>query len=123
METTIIKKASFNPVVKTYIFLYGFLVLCVSIIGIPLAIIWLLGVGQWWSRHFYEKLECVLSEKHLRLKMDILVQVDKTIPLENIQDMTFYEGPILRKFNLTMLKVETAGQGSGSGSPDSHRDP
>lgn len=116
METTIIKKASFNPVVKTYILLYVFFILFISIIGIPLGIIWLLGIGQWWSRHFYDKLECVLSEKHLRLKMGILVQVDKTIPLENIQDMTFYEGPILRKFNLSMLKVETAGQGSGSGS-------
>ena len=47
--------------------------------------------------------------------MGILIQVDKTIPLENIQDMTFYEGPILRYFNLSILKVETAGQGGGKG--------
>ena len=116
METIIIKKATFNPLVKTYLLLYVFGVLLITIIGIPLAIVWILGAGQWWCRHFYEKLECVLSEKHLRLRMGILVQVDKTIPLENIQDMTFYEGPILRKFNLSMLKVETAGQGAGKGS-------
>ncbi|MBK7965887.1 MAG: PH domain-containing protein [Bacteroidetes bacterium] len=30
--------------------------------------------------------------------------------MENIQDMTFVEGPLLRAFNLTIIKVETAGQ-------------
>ena len=116
METVVIRKATFNPIVKTYILLYVFFILLITIIGIPLAIIWICGVGQWWSNHFYHKLECVLSERHLRLKMGILIQVDKTIPLENIQDMTFYEGPILRYFNLSILRVETAGQGSGQGS-------
>ena len=116
METIINSKATFNPIVKTYILLYVFFILFITIIGIPLAIIWICGVGQWWSNHFYHKLECVLSERHLRLKMGILIQVDKTIPLENIQDMTFYEGPILRYFNLSILRVETAGQGSGQGS-------
>jgi len=115
METNVIKKATFNPIVKTYILLYVFFIMIITVVGIPLAIIWICGIGQWWSNHYYHKLECVLSDKHLRLRMGILIQVDKTIPLENIQDLTFYEGPILRYFNLSMLKVETAGQGSGSG--------
>lgn len=111
----ILIKAEFNPIVKTYILLYIFGIMFVTVIGIPLAIIWLCGVGQWYSRHFYEKLYCVLTEKHLRFRMGILFTVDKTIPLENIQDLTFYEGPVLRHFNLAMLKVETAGQGEHSG--------
>lgn len=50
----------------------------------------------------------------LRLKLalfrkGILVQVEKTIPLENIQDVTFIEGPILKHVNLSTLKFETAG--------------
>ena len=52
METVIIRKASFNPIVKTYILLYVFFILLITIIGIPLAIIWICGVGQWWSNHF-----------------------------------------------------------------------
>ena len=39
--------------------------------------------------------------------------VEKTIPLENIQDVTFIEGPILRYFHLSTLKFETAGSGAG----------
>lgn len=108
-------QAEFNPIVKTYILLYVFGILFITIVGIPLAIIWVCGLGQWYSRHFYEKLFCVLTEKHLRFRMGILFTVDKTIPLENIQDLTFYEGPVLRHFNLAMLKVETAGQAANSG--------
>ena len=40
----------------------------------------------------------------------ILVQVEKTILLENIQDVAFIEGPILKHFQLSTLKFETAGQ-------------
>ena len=42
-----------------------------------------------------------------------LIQVEKTIPLENIQDVTFIEGPILRHFHLSTLKFETAGHSAG----------
>lgn len=111
----IIIKAEFNPIVRTYILLYVFGFLVITIIGIPLAIIWLCGVGQWYSQHYYDKLYCVLTEKHLRLRMGILFTIDKTIPLENIQDLTFYEGPVLKHYNLAMLKVETAGQADKSG--------
>lgn len=102
-------KAAFNPLVKTYIFLYVGCVLLVTVIGIPFLIFWMLGVGQWYSKHYFEKLECELTERTLRFKKGILVQIEKTIPLENIQDVTFIEGPLLRHFNLCMLKVETAG--------------
>ena len=84
-----------------------------TIIGIPLAIIWFLGVGQWWARHYFNKLDCHLDDKKLRYRKGILVTVEKTIPLENIQDVTFIEGPILRYFHLSTLKFETAGSGAG----------
>lgn len=106
----ILIQAEFNPIVRTYIFVYVLGFLLVIIVGIPLAIVWLCGLGKWYSRHFYDKLFCVLTEKHLRFRMGILFTIDKTIPLENIQDLTFYEGPVLKHFNLAMLKVETAGQ-------------
>lgn len=100
----------FNPIIRTYLLLYVAFFLCISIIGIVLLPIWLLGVGQWWSSHYFQKLECELSERSLRFRKGILVQVEKTIPLENIQDVTFVAGPLLRYFDLCILKFETAGQ-------------
>lgn len=109
-DNKILIKAAFNPVIRSYIFVYVGFILFVSIIGIPLLIIWMLGLGQWYSRHYYELLECELSERSLRFKKGILFTKEKTIPLENIQDMTFIEGPLLKKFNLSIFKVETAGR-------------
>jgi membrane protein YdbS with pleckstrin-like domain len=106
-------RASFNPLVRPYMVLYVASIFVVTIVGIPLALIWICGVGQWWARHYYEKLRCELSSTALRFRKGILLQVEKTIPLENIQDVTFIEGPILRRFHLSILKFETAGQSSG----------
>ncbi|MFL5753418.1 MAG: PH domain-containing protein [Bacteroidia bacterium] len=109
MQEDVVLKAEFNPAVRIYILLYVFCVLCSTIFLIPLALIWLCGLGQWYSRHYFHKLECVLSKKDLRFKKGIILQIEKTIPLENIQDLSFIEGPLLRKLHLCILKVETAG--------------
>lgn len=39
-----------------------------------------------------------------------MFKVEKTIPLENIQDLTFIENPILKILQLKILKIETASQ-------------
>jgi membrane protein YdbS with pleckstrin-like domain len=111
--TTSDLRAEFNPLIRPYLVLTIGLTLISTIVGIPLALLWFLGVGQWWARHYFDKLECVLSDKTLRYRKGILVQVEKTIPLENIQDVTFIEGPLLRRFHLSTLKFETAGHGAG----------
>ena len=111
-QPKILRTATFNPVVKAYIMAYVALILFITIAGWPILLVWFFGLGQWYSRHYYAKLECELTERVLRFKKGILVQVEKTIPLENIQDLTFIEGPLLRHFNLCILKIETAGQGN-----------
>ena len=106
-------QASFNPLIRPYLVLQIGLVLAMTVVGIPLALIWFLGVGQWWARHYFDKLECRLDDRKLRYRKGILVTVEKTIPLENIQDVTFIEGPILRHFHLSTLKFETGGSAAG----------
>lgn len=107
------RRAEFNALLKPYLVLNVAFFLAITVVGIPLAIIWLLGVGQWWAQHYFDKLECELSDRTLRFRKGILFQVEKTIPLENIQDVTFIEGPLLRRFHLSILKFETAGQSAG----------
>lgn len=102
--------AQFNPLYRPYLVVTIGLAMLVTIIGIPLALVWFCGVGQWWAGHYFHKLSCVLDGKTLRFRKGILFQVEKTIPLENIQDVTFIEGPVLKKFHLATLKFETAGQ-------------
>jgi putative membrane protein len=115
-ENKLIKAATFNPKVKTYIFLVVLFYLCVSFIGLILVPFWLLGLGQFISGKFFKTLKCELTEKNLRFAKGIIFHIEKTIPLENIQDLSFFGGPILRAFGLTMIRVETAGGGGGHNS-------
>lgn len=105
--------AKFNPLYRPYLVVTIGLTMVCSIIGIPLAIVWFCGVGQWWSRHYFDKLECQITDRALRFRKGIIFQVEKTVPLENIQDVTFIEGPLLKRFHLATLKFETAGHSVG----------
>ncbi|MCC6228934.1 MAG: PH domain-containing protein [Phycisphaerales bacterium] len=105
--------AEFNPLYRPYLVVTIGLTLICTIVGIPLAVAWFCGAGQWWAGHYFHKLSCRLDGKTLRFRKGILFQVEKTIPLENIQDVTFIEGPILKKYHLATLKFETAGHSAG----------
>lgn len=109
-------RARFNPLIKPFLVMQIGVTMMFTVVGIPLAAIWFLGVGRWWARHYFDRLECQLGERSLRYRKGILVTTEKTIPLENIQDVTFIEGPILRHFNLSTLKFETAGHSVGQAS-------
>lgn len=107
----VIREATFNSKVKTYIFFIVLFYLVTSIIGLILVPFWVFGLGQWISGKFFKTLSCELSEKHLKFSKGMILHIEKTIPLENIQDVSFIGGPILRSFGLTMIRVETAGGG------------
>ena len=117
MESTIlIQKAVFSSKIKTYILLVVGFFLLISIVGIPILIVWLLGLGQYYSRRYYENLRCQLTTQHLIFSKGAFFRVEKTIPLENIQDLTFLENPILNLLELRVLKIETAGGSNPHGS-------
>jgi len=83
----------------------------VTVVGIIFIPFWLCGLGQWLSGKFFKTLKCELSEKNLFFSKGVVVHIEKTIPLENIQDVSFIGGPVLRSFGLTFIRVETAGGG------------
>lgn len=111
----LIEKAEFNSNIRGYIMITGVLILLFSFIGIPLIIFWVLGLGQKISQRYYDSLECNLTEKHLEFKKGAMWRIEKTIPLENIQDLAFVETPLLKYFNMRLLKIETAGSSNAQG--------
>ncbi|WP_299536401.1 PH domain-containing protein [Ulvibacterium sp.] len=111
-----VKEATFNPKIKTYVLLTVAFFLTISVVGIPLLLPWFLGLGQVMSNRYYQNLKCFLTQKHLEFKKGVLFKVEKTIPLENIQDLTFIENPLLKYLDLRILKIETAGNSNPKGS-------
>ena len=112
-EEQVIRKAEFNPKVCTYWLLSGALVFVITVVGIPLLLLWF-PLGLALTKRYLDRMECVLTDKALKVKKGILVRIEKTIPLEKITDMGMVQGPIMRSFDLHTLTVETAGQ-SGPG--------
>ena len=113
-EEIILNEATFNPKVKTYIFFVVLFFLFSSIIGIILVPFWIFGLGQWISGKYFKTLSCQITNKNLKFSKGLMIHIEKTIPLENIQDLSFIGGPILRYFGLTLIKIETAGGGGGA---------
>ena len=115
-KSTIIKEARFNPKIKNYILWYGVLICFVSLVMVPLIPIWLL-IASFYLKRYFEHLECELTTRSLRFKKGYIFQTERTIPLDKIQDLTFKEGPLLKYFGLSILRIETAGS-SAQGGPD-----
>lgn len=110
-------EASFEPRLKTYLLVSGSLILIATIIGIVILPFWLIFGRIYLNKHF-NNLYCELTTRALHFKKGVLVQVERTVPLDKIQDLTFKEGPILRYFGLSFLKIETAGQSQAQGFSD-----
>lgn len=115
-KSTILHEATFNPKIKNYILWYGVLICLISIFMIPLIPIWLL-IASIYLKKYFERLECELTTRSLRFKKGYIFHTERTIPLDKIQDLTFKEGPLLKYFGLSILRIETAGS-SAQGGPD-----
>lgn len=108
--------ADFNPEIRKYLLIYAILVLTATIAGIVL-IPFALVIAPILIRKYFDRLSCELTTRSLRFEKGFIFHVERTIPLDKIQDLTFKEGPLLRAFGLSILKVETAGN-TGQGSSD-----
>lgn len=104
--------ARFDGKLRTYWFMQLAVVFLATVVGIVLLPFWLLGWGQWYARRSFDALICELHERSLVVKRGIFFRVEKTIPLDKIQDLTVKEGPLLRWLGLRSLRIETAGQGT-----------
>lgn len=108
-RATQIIEGEFDPRLKTYSMVGTSLVLIITVVGIVLLPFWLI-FGRKYINRYYDNLFCELTTRALHFKKGIWFQTERTVPLDKIQDLTFKEGPILRYFGLSYLKVETAGQ-------------
>ncbi|MCZ6830288.1 MAG: PH domain-containing protein [Gammaproteobacteria bacterium] len=110
---THIRKAEFDPKVRTYWLVSGMVACVVTLVGIPLLLLWI-PIGLVVTGRHLKRMECVLTDKTLKVKKGIMIRVEKTIPLEKITDLAMVQGPVMRYFGIYKLTVETAGQ-SGPG--------
>ncbi|MCL1088110.1 PH domain-containing protein [Shewanella profunda] len=113
MEDKIIYQAEFAANLGWYWLLSGAAYFSLSIVGIPLLLLWF-PIGLWGTRRYINNMSAQLTHNKLIVRRGILTRTENTVPLDKITDMALIQGPIMRLFGLHKLTVETAGQ-SGAG--------
>ncbi len=112
-DEVIIRKAEFNPKTRIYWLLSGIILCIFTFVGIFFLPFWII-LGLYFTGRYLDRMECILTEKTLKVGKGLLTRVEKTIPLEKITDMGMVQGPIMRALDIRKLSVETAGT-SGPG--------
>ena len=113
MQESIIHRAEFEANLGWYWLLSGAAYFTLSIVGIPLLLLWF-PIGLWGTRRYIGNMSAQLTSNKLIVRRGILTRTENTVPLDKITDMALIQGPIMRLFGLHKLTVETAGQ-SGTG--------
>lgn len=108
----VLKEADFHTRAVAYRVWSTLIPLVLSLVFIPLLPI-IVPFLLWYFRRQYDRLRVVLTTRDLKIYRGVWVREEKTIPLEKITDLRVFQGPLMRRFEVTGLAVETAGQTSG----------
>jgi putative membrane protein len=71
-------------------------------------------LARWFAGMYFDRMSCTLTRRLLHVRKGVLVRKEQSIPLDKITDLATMQGPIQRWLDLEALRVETAGQGSGT---------
>lgn len=111
-----LRDAQFDRRVIAYWRVLVSLLMVITIVGIPFIPFWLL-YSLWFGPKHFEGLSARLTSQALELRKGVFTRSESTVPLNRITDLKLYQGPLMRRFGLHGLKVETAGQsGPNAGS-------
>ena len=112
-----IREAEFDRRLLGYMRALVSVILLVTVVGIPLIPFWLL-----WSLRYapmaYDRLSARLTPTSLETTSGVYFRKEGAIPLDRITDIRLHDDPLMRMFGLSGVRVETAGQGGASASPE-----
>ena len=104
-----ILEARFDPGISGHGTLVISLILLVSLFGALLIPLWLL-VSRWYYPEYLRRLSARLTTQAVEIRKGVFFRKESTIPLNRITDVRLHDGPIMRRYGLRGLRVETAGQ-------------
>lgn len=114
---SVIREAEFDPRLKGWVRALVSLILLITVVGIPLIPLWLLWSISYAPRAL-ERLEARLTPRALEVQMGVYLRKEATIPLDRITDIRLHDDPLMRRFGLRGVRVETAGQAGAHASSE-----
>lgn len=85
--------------------------LCLFGIGILLAVIFALTLGRWLPKKQAGALRYWLDGSTIRIDQGVFFLKRKAIPLDRVTDVVLSQGPLMRRFGIWALQIQTAGTG------------
>jgi putative membrane protein len=113
-QERILKEATFAPDAVRYFGTSTAVTMALMIFLIPVIPI-VIPFVILYQRKQYARLRVYLTTRDLKVHRGVLTREEKAIPLEKITDLAVFQGPIMRRFGLKGIRVETAGQSAGPG--------
>ena len=104
-----VMEASFDPGIAGHGRWVVSLLLLVTGIGALLIPFWL-PVSRWYYPEYIRRLSARLTTQAVEIRKGVFFRKEITIPLNRITDVRLHDGPIMRRYNLRGVRVETAGQ-------------
>lgn len=111
MSDKTLVSAHFHANLGLYWLLSGSVFLFLSVVGIPLLLLWF-PLGLLATKRYINNMSAELTEQKLIVRKGLFTRTENTVPLDKITDMALIQGPIMRMFDLHKLTIETAGQSS-----------
>ncbi len=112
----VLLEAQFDPGIAGHGRWVVSLYLAISVVGILLIPFWLVA-SIWYYPEYLRRLSARLTTQAVEIQKGVFFRKESTIPLNRITDVRLHDGPIMRRYGLRGLRVETAGQaGQSAGS-------
>jgi len=97
--------------VYRYLLVLSTLAVAMTIIGVLLIPLWYYKIGPWVVRRQVDSLRYWLDGGTLRINEGFIFLKQKAIPLDRVTDVVLAQGPLLRRYGLWTLAIQTAGMG------------
>ncbi len=111
-------EARFDRGIVPYLRWTGSGYLVIMVVGILLIPFWLL-FSLWYGPESLRRMSARLTTRALEIRKGVFFRSESTIPLNRITDLRMHDGPLMRRYKLRGVKVETAGQSGATGSEGS----
>ena len=113
----VLREAEFDRRLLGYLRLLVSAILFITVVGIPLIPFWLIFSINYAPRA-YDRLAARLTPRALEVQSGVYFRKESTIPLDRITDIRLHDDPIMRRYGLRGIRVETAGQAGSSASAE-----
>lgn len=103
-------EAELDPKTTNYIFWWVLFFFTVVVISIPLIPFMIIVYFAWYRPRYKDFHSLKLTEKSVEINRGVVFRSQTILPLDRITDVSINQGPLMRRYGIYGITVETAGQ-------------